>query len=632
MTLRTQFEASHIAMANSGSKEEFSGKSQEDPDTIENKYKVVSVLGKGKTSIVYLVKHLFLDKQLAIKLFKDKYWENQKRFTRAQREAMTCASIDHKNVVKVYDFGVTEDGAPYIVQEYISGTNLRALVQTEGTLETSRAIELFKQIARGINCLHENQVLHRDIKSENIVITHDGSGKEVVKLIDLGIARQEDKDGAIQSLTQSGQHIGSPYYISPELCHGGKIDNRSDIYSFGCVMYEVLSGNPPFRSESIMKTLEMHLNSEPASLSATGVPEALDKLVKKCLSKSPEDRYENCKEILTALDAFKTAGARKKVFHDEAELSGDAGASSPQEENRSAKKLSVSAATFLNCLLAFLLIGVACLYINERQNIPVKTRANDTENRLNKETRKDRPDHYLYMSQFSDSSSGYMFDRLTIPKKADRLFERAMKTAKKRNASPEELCMIAEMHCYMLLPYKNWHRINTIALAIEEPLRKVEDKVKEDPEKEAQFLGSIPFLYQELAQAALEQNLNSEAIKLTERGLAMVAKHPDRKLLVPLMNIQMSLCLSKSGRYEEALTLAQASEKELARLLGPSHPKCINALVAETKIHEQAQNYKAGLKTLELALKRTEQSPVPMNTDYFLHRKQELLAKLKNAK
>ncbi|HMP50959.1 MAG TPA: serine/threonine-protein kinase, partial [Candidatus Melainabacteria bacterium] len=281
-------------------------------NVLENKYKILEELGKGKTSTVYLVEHLFLNKQLAVKLFKDKYWENQIRFTRAQREAMTCAAIDHKNVVKVFDFGVTEDGAPYIVQEYISGTNLKSLVEKSGPLPLDRALPIFKQIARGLNCLHDNQVLHRDIKSENIVITRDSADKEVVKLIDLGIARLEDKDGAIQSLTQSGSHIGSPYYISPELCHGGETDNRSDIYSFGCVMYEVLSGAPPFRSESTLKTLEMHLKEEPASLGLKGVPEALDRMVLKCLAKKKEERFSDCIQILEELDRISGKDESKR--------------------------------------------------------------------------------------------------------------------------------------------------------------------------------------------------------------------------------------------------------------------------------------------------------------------------------
>ncbi|HMO20360.1 MAG TPA: protein kinase, partial [Candidatus Melainabacteria bacterium] len=136
--------------------------------------------------------------------------------------------------------------------------------------------------------------------------------KEVVKLIDLGIARLEDKDGAIQSLTQSGSHIGSPYYISPELCHGGETDNRSDIYSFGCVMYEVLSGAPPFRSESTLKTLEMHLKEEPASLGLKGVPEALDRMVLKCLAKKKEERFSDCIQILEELDRISGKDESKR--------------------------------------------------------------------------------------------------------------------------------------------------------------------------------------------------------------------------------------------------------------------------------------------------------------------------------
>ena len=172
-----------------------------DRDTIDNKYKVVKEIGRGNTSCVYLVNHLFLNKQLAVKVFKDKYWENEKRFARAQREAETLASLDHDNVVKVFDFGVTEDGAPYIVQEFVSGEDLKTIVSKNGAMDQNEAIALFIQIAEGLKCIHENHILHRDVKSQNIIINENASEKRI-KLIDLGIARPEESDGAIQSLTQ----------------------------------------------------------------------------------------------------------------------------------------------------------------------------------------------------------------------------------------------------------------------------------------------------------------------------------------------------------------------------------------------------------------------------------------------
>lgn len=575
-------------------------------DVLENKYKILEELGKGKTSTVYLVEHLFLNKQLAVKLFKDKYWENQKRFARAQREAMTCAAIDHKNVVKVFDFGVTEDGAPYIVQEYISGTNLKSLVEKSGPLPLDRALPIFKQIARGLNCLHENQVLHRDIKSENIVITRDSADKEVVKLIDLGIARLEDKDGAIQSLTQSGSHIGSPYYISPELCHGGETDNRSDIYSFGCVMYEVLSGAPPFRSESTLKTLEMHLKEEPASLGLKGVPEELDRMILKCLAKKKEDRFSDCIQILEELDRISGKDESKR---------------------KSGKRKVRRKTTFIitaQSILIVILPLFTYLFLKAQDDNKDKRTNTDKHSNRNKALSK-------FEERFAATTEGSMLSRLTIPIRSARSFDRALDLAIKDDAAPEEICSIAEMQCYMLQPFKNWVRINRIAEKIAAPLKEVEARVDKDPAY-ARNLGSVPLLYYELADSCIEQERFEEASGIIERGFKVVSKHPDKRVLEPLLKTEKALCLSKIGQYDAAITLIKESEKELDKTVGPGHFLALRAMLTEAKLHEAAGKSEEALAVIEAALARAENSPLGVSTTHLLERKAELSAKLKNGK
>ncbi|MEZ4544667.1 MAG: serine/threonine-protein kinase [Cyanobacteriota/Melainabacteria group bacterium] len=575
-------------------------------DVLENKYKILEELGKGKTSTVYLVEHLFLNKQLAVKLFKDKYWENQKRFARAQREAMTCAAIDHKNVVKVFDFGVTEDGAPYIVQEYISGTNLRSLVEKSGPLPLDRALAIFKQIARGLNCLHDNQVLHRDIKSENIVITRDAADKEVVKLIDLGIARLEDKDGAIQSLTQSGSHIGSPYYISPELCHGGETDNRSDIYSFGCVMYEVLSGAPPFRSESTLKTLEMHLKEEPASLASKGIPDALDRMILKCLAKEKEDRYSDCKQILEELDRISGKGESTK-----------------SGSRRKVRRKTTFIIAAQSVLIVILPVFTYLILKNQDDN-------NDKHNsKSNSKSRNKSLDKFE--ERFAATAEGSMLSRLTIPIRSARAYDRALDLAIKDDAPAEEICSIAEMQCYMLQPFKNWVRINRIAKKIDEPLKEIEAKVEKDPAY-ARELGSVPLVYYELADCYIEQKRYIEAAEIIERGFKVASKHPDKRLLVPLLKTVKATYLSKTGEYEESLTLIKESEKDLDKTVGPGHFLALRAMLSEAKLQEAAGKFKEALAVIEKALARAEKSPLGVSTTHLLERKAELSAKLKNGK
>ncbi|MBX3075108.1 serine/threonine protein kinase [Candidatus Obscuribacterales bacterium] len=272
---------------------------------VDPKFRVLGELGSGGDSIVYLAEHLYLRKKVSLKLFRA-IDNDTKRFARVQREAVLLAGLKHPNLVEVSDFGLTPGGVPYLVQEYIEGPDFQAYLKARGPLDEKDAIDLFCQIAAAIQFLHDNRVIHRDIKPSNVIVTGTTSGGTTAKLIDLGIAKPENPGGAMTFATASGKVFGSPYYMSPEQCSGEVVEYKTDMYSFGCLMYEALTGAPPFRGQTMLVTLEMHVNETAPRVNtrrqgSKPVSSELESVVAKCLAKNPADRYDSMNEVISAL-------------------------------------------------------------------------------------------------------------------------------------------------------------------------------------------------------------------------------------------------------------------------------------------------------------------------------------------
>jgi len=277
---------------------------------VDSKFRIIGELGSGADSTVYLAEHLYLQKKVSLKLFKPVDFESN-RFARIQREAVTLANIEHPNIVGVTDLGLMASGEPYIVQEYVEGRDLQSLIKEKGALDEKRALKLFYEISSGISFLHDRGIIHRDIKPSNIIITKTASGEESAKLIDLGIAKPDNPGGALNFYTTSGSIFGSPYYMSPEQCKGEEIDYKSDLYSFGCLMYEVVAGVPPFRGQTMLVTMEKHVHDEAAPINSKRqgepVSKDLQELISKCLRKNPGERYKDSKALTQALQGLRTS-------------------------------------------------------------------------------------------------------------------------------------------------------------------------------------------------------------------------------------------------------------------------------------------------------------------------------------
>ncbi len=274
---------------------------------VGDKYKIVSLIGSGGMGTVYRVQQIFLGKEFALKVL-DLHKRSDDTVKRFQQEARTASQLQHPNLVEVHDFDVVGDGQPYLVMDLVEGLTLSEVLKARGALPVDYVVNLCIQICFGLMYAHEKGVVHRDIKPGNIMLLH--SDQEVaegtVKIVDFGIAKlTQSEDGEIQALTKTGEIFGSPIYMSPEQCKGTPVDRRSDIYSLGCVMFECLTGSPPFLGDTAMATMLKRLSDEPASLKVASpggeFSAVLERIVRRMLAVAPADRYQELGVVIKDL-------------------------------------------------------------------------------------------------------------------------------------------------------------------------------------------------------------------------------------------------------------------------------------------------------------------------------------------
>lgn len=267
---------------------------------LPDRYRNVEKLGSGGMGSVFRGFDSHLGKTVAIKVLSsqgaDPESESIRRF---QKEARLAGRLRHKNLVGIMDFGLTESGDPYMVMEFAEGPTLKEIVP----LSLARTLALISQIVAGMSYSHRHGVVHRDLKTANIIVSRSESGEDLVKIVDFGIARSDSDEEEIK-LTKTNALIGSPLYMSPEQTDGGIADERSDIYSLGCIVFECLAGNPPFRGDTAIDTIRMHREDQPPLLSGLckeAIPEELAGLVSRMLEKNPEDRPQSMEEIAVSI-------------------------------------------------------------------------------------------------------------------------------------------------------------------------------------------------------------------------------------------------------------------------------------------------------------------------------------------
>lgn len=283
---------------------------------LNNRYYIEGIAGFGSVSIVYKARNRDNDKLVAIKTLKSECLTKTEIVQRFEREARALRKLNHPNVVAVLDCFV-EDGQTFLVTDFLIGMNLEDLIKDEGYLAVDLAQPIFLQICAGLKHAHKHGIIHRDLKPENIQLLAESTGAELVKLVDFGLAKVDEE---VVRLTQQGQACGSPAYMSPEQCTGKPIDRRSDIYSFGIVMYETVTGKLPFQTGIMMETMRKQTYEEPPSFAAIRpdleLPTEVERVVMKALRKAPEDRYQTIDEVMAAVKSWKLKpGTSLKVIN-----------------------------------------------------------------------------------------------------------------------------------------------------------------------------------------------------------------------------------------------------------------------------------------------------------------------------
>ncbi len=269
------------------------------------KYEFVEVLGEGGLGIVFKARHPHLGIPVAVKMLLSQQI-SEEDLSRFQLEAQTLCRLEHRNIVKVYDFGITERRQPYMVLECVQGKDLGTILEEEDHFALKPGLDIMIQVCDGLAHAHEMGILHLDVKPGNIVLKQMDGKPSVPKVLDFGLSRLRDssKEAKIKS-DQLNESIGSPAYISPEQLLVKPLDERADIYSTGCVMYELFTGYTPFVTDHVMELLRMHLEIVPQPMRSIcpefGLPEVLDRLVAKTLEKDPNKRIQSMKDLRDAL-------------------------------------------------------------------------------------------------------------------------------------------------------------------------------------------------------------------------------------------------------------------------------------------------------------------------------------------
>ena len=280
--------------------------------TIGN-YVVRDKIGEGGMGVVYLAEHPRIGRRVAIKVLLPQLSSNPEVVARFFTEARASSAIKNEHIIDIIDFGELPDGSSYITMEWLEGESLAALLERERALPLSRVQHIARGIGRALTAAHAHGIVHRDLKPDNIFLVTHGDDRDFVKVLDFGIAKLmgDDTGGQVPGAkTRTGAIIGTPMYMSPEQCRGVAVDERSDTYSFGIILYQMLGGQVPFAAEGLGDLLLMHMTEPPRSLRelVPSLPVEIERAVQQALEKDPQKRYARVEQLVTALGVVGTGG------------------------------------------------------------------------------------------------------------------------------------------------------------------------------------------------------------------------------------------------------------------------------------------------------------------------------------
>ena len=269
--------------------------------TFDNRYVIDEPLREGGMGLVYKATHKGIGKAVAIKVLREDMVSDPEMLKRFRNEARAVSLVESPHIIDITDYGILPDGARYYVMELLEGESLGDLLARTGPMHFAKMVHIAKQIAMGLGAAHKAGIIHRDLKPDNVMIIRFGQEENFVKVLDFGIAKVASDS---QKLTKTGAVFGTPLYMSPEQAAGIELDQRTDIYALGVIMFEMASGRVPFNAENVMAILSQHMYKAPPSLRSLvpDIPEALEAIIVRLLAKKPESRYGSMDELVADLD------------------------------------------------------------------------------------------------------------------------------------------------------------------------------------------------------------------------------------------------------------------------------------------------------------------------------------------
>ncbi|HEU4727228.1 MAG TPA: serine/threonine-protein kinase, partial [Kofleriaceae bacterium] len=285
-------------------------------------YRVVRKIGEGGMGTVYLAEHTLLGRPAALKVLLREMSHREDLVTRFFNEARAATSVKHPGIVEIYDFGYHTDGSAYIVMELLEGESLSSRLRRAGVLSEARAVALCRQVGGALAAAHAKGIVHRDLKPDNIFVIRDPDivDGERTKVLDFGIAKLTNDQPGQGSMTRTGMVMGTPAYMAPEQCKGaGHVDQRSDLYALGCILFELVCGRPPFVAEGAGEVMAHHIcTPAPAPSSIAPVTPLLEHIILRALAKEPAHRFGSAEEMVAALAAVVPSGSYARVGPHEA--------------------------------------------------------------------------------------------------------------------------------------------------------------------------------------------------------------------------------------------------------------------------------------------------------------------------
>ena len=331
---------------------------------INDRYQIIRTIGEGGMANVYLAYDTILDRNVAVKILRGDLAEDEKFVRKFQREAISASSLSHPNIVEMYDVG-EDDGRYFIVMEYIEGVTLKSLIKRRGALTLSEVIDIMLQLTSAIACAHDSYIIHRDIKPQNVLILDDGR----VKITDFGIAMALNSN----ELTQTNSVMGSVHYLPPEQANGTGATIKSDIYSLGILMYELLTGNLPFKGDSAVEIAIKQMKEPIPSIveQNPNIPQSIENIILKACAKNPKNRYESARQmyedLTTCLDSTRISEPRYVYpypeFEEEKKLTREKKNEIKEQEVEKKENKKGIIALIVSASLLFLGIVITCILL-----------------------------------------------------------------------------------------------------------------------------------------------------------------------------------------------------------------------------------------------------------------------------